>query len=217
MKQFTEFIPCCKNFTFVKDLPLYDDLGKIPHGKFAREFLEKCENGDISPKALKEFMKNPKYVDAVKCIKKVHPPASIKNLLGYTTFMWRLRKFGRNIPWELVEKAYPCMGGKVKEDDDFCLNKCSLGGAASVLDGILFRADLLSRRGGYFADRLMTAIRLGVPYELIEKSKDINLPVALEILKEFFPECDENWVRDMTERNRKELTKPSKSQGSDKN
>lgn len=113
--------------------------------------------------------------------------------------MWRFRKYGASIPWNLYGKKYPCVSGEVITNEK--CRHCPFGGKPEILDDILLRTEILSRKGGFFADRLLTAMQLAVPYERIEHSPEVNLPVAIEVLKEFFPECDEKWIRDIIEEN----------------
>lgn len=201
MKRFTKSIPYFNHYQSIVELPIYKDLKDIPNGRIAQRFFKQAEDGEISPADFKELAATPKFKAIVAAIKQVDQRTIAADLKRFSRCMWRFRKYGSTVPWDLYSKKYPCVGVEVITNEK--CHRCPFGGEAEILDDILLRAEILSRKGGFFADRLLTAMLLAVPYERIESSPDINLPVAIKILKEFFPECGEQWIRDIIAENQK--------------
>ena len=201
MKKFTKSIPYLQHYQSIVELPIYKDLKNVPNGRLAQRFFKQAEDGEISPADFKKLAATPKFKAIVAAIKHVDQRTIAADLKRFSRCMWRFRKYGSTVPWDLYSKKYHCVGSEEITNEN--CQHCPFGGEAEILDDILLRAEILSRKGGFFADRLLTAMLLAVPFERIESSPDINLPVAIEILKEFFPKCDDKWIRDIIEENQK--------------
>ena len=101
-----------------------------------------------------------------------------------SAFDRRLAKYGDRILWDQVRKAYPCL-----DADDLTSRKCRTcpwpckdKNPMRVIAHLLENEELRAKPGGHYADRLLTALSLGVSLMAIENSHLVNHRVALEVL-----------------------------------
>lgn len=203
MRKAKQVIPFIKNHCSVRTTDFYKSLSDIKDGRIAQWVLRQCEAG-LSPQAFAKLKADPKFARALPALMAVlpnHTAEEHSNILEDSALTFhRLKKHDGKIPWELYGKAYPCllqpeMEPTVCRGHRHCERVLSRN-FNSVLSAVLMRTDILSRDGGIFADRLLTAIECGVPLERIRKVRSINFPVALEVLREFFPDIDEKMIED---------------------
>ena len=179
------------------DAPLHKELAKVKDGKFAQELLKQIHSKGFSPEEFSKHEKTPRFKRAFAALMKTKPsPALLEMLRTAAVSYHRLGRLDGTIPWELYTKCFGCLS-----DPEFEPPSCNRMNCRTVLSeqigvffAILLRHDILSREGGIFADRLITAIELGVPLETIKQYPHLNFHVAIEVLKEFFPQCNEEWL-----------------------
>lgn len=185
------------------DAPLHKELAKVKDGKFAQELLKRIHSTGLSPKEFAKLEKTPYFKRAFAALIKTKPsPALLEMLRTAAVSYHRLVRLDGTIPWELYTKCFGCLS-----DPEFEPLSCERMNCRTVLSeqigvffAILLRHDILSRDGGIFADRLITAIELGVPLETIKAYPHLNFAVATEVLKEFFPQCNEKWVDEQSKK-----------------
>lgn len=179
------------------DAPLHKELAKVKDGKFAQELLKQIHSKGFSPEEFSKHEKTPRFKRAFAALMKTKPsPALLEMLRTAAVSYHRLGRLDGTIPWELYTQCFECLS-----DPEFESVSCERKNCRTVLSerigvffAILLRHDILSRDGGIFADRLITAIELGVPLETIKQYPHLNFPIAMEVLKEFFPACNEEWL-----------------------
>ena len=185
------------------DAPLHKALAKVKDGKFAQVLLKRIHSTGLSPKEFAKLEKTPYFKRAFAALIKTKPsPALLEMLRTAAVSYHRLGRLDGTIPWELYTKCFGCLS-----DPEFEPLSCERMNCRTVLSeqigvffAILLRHDILSRDGGIFADRLITAIELGVPLETIKAYPHLNFAVATEVLKEFFPQCNEKWVDEQSKK-----------------
>lgn len=183
------------------DSPVYKGLNKVKDGKLAQKFLERLSTKGFSPEEFEKFEKTERFKRIVAALMKVKPTDDLVELLrGGVISQNRLNRLDGTIPWELYARIFPCLKSATLEPTKCWGRNCRfvLNKELGVLASILLRHDILSREGGIFADRLITAIELGVPLEKIKTYFQINLSVAIEVLKEFFPDINEDKLRKLS-------------------
>ena len=101
-----------------------------------------------------------------------------------SAFERRLATYGDCILWDQVRKAYPCL-----DSDDLTSQRCRTcpwpckdRNPMRVIAHLLENEELRAKPGGHYADRLLTALSLGVSLMAIENSHLVNHRVALEVL-----------------------------------
>lgn len=183
------------------DAPLYKKLDKVKDGKFAQELLKQIHSKGFSPEEFSKQEKTPRFKRAFAALMKTKPsPVLLEMLRTAAVSYHRLGRLDGTIPWELYTKCFECLSDPEFEPPSCNRMNCRtvLSEQVGVFFAILLRHDILSREGGIFADRLITAIELGVPLETIKQYPHLNLPVAIEVLTEFFPQCNEKWVEEQS-------------------
>ena len=205
MKRAKEVLPFIKQYTPAKSSETGRLVKSVKDGRFALALMEKCERG-LSEASFAKFMESNTFKRGIKAIMSTCPArskeATIQIFRNIATTFHRLKSLDGKIPWELYIKAYPCLANAAMEPVE-CRGKIGCENVLtrnlnSTLSAVLLRHDILEQEGGFFADRLITAIEMGVPFARIKNSRRINLAVGIEILKRFFPECDEKWVEGLT-------------------
>lgn len=185
------------------DAPRYKKLGKVKDGKLAQELLNQINSKGFSLEEFAKLEKTKRFKRAFTAIMKTSPSLGLMEMLRTAAVSYnRLGRLDGTIPWELYTKCFGCLS-----DPEFEPLSCERMNCRTVLSeqlgvffAILLRHDILSREGGIFADRLITAIELGVPIETIKAYPHLNFPVAMRVLKEFFPQCNEKWVDEQSKK-----------------
>lgn len=208
MKTAKESVPFFKNYTPVSQCSIFKRLENIKDGKIAQAMLTRCEAG-MPPSEFEKLKKTKNFKRAIDAISQLDDPPNhkrhINELENTATVFHRLKKLDGTIPWEEYSRSYPCLAHQEMDPSECRAHALPCHSVltkyfGSVLETILCRHDILSRDGGIFAERLITAIELGVPFHRIKRSMDINLPAAINVLKEFFPGCTEEWLEKLSER-----------------
>ena len=197
MKKAREVLGFFKHHPDPTDAPIHKALAKVKDGKFAQELLKRIHSTGLSPKEFAKLDKTPYFKRAFAALMKTKPSPALLEMLRTAAVSYnRLGRLDGTIPWELYTKCFGCLS-----DPEFEPLSCERMNCRTVLSeqigvffAILLRHDILFREGGIFADRLITAIELGVPLETIKMYPHLNYTVAIDVLKEFFPQCDENWI-----------------------
>lgn len=207
MKTAKDVVPFFKNYPYGRSPEINRLFEDVPNGALAQDLLVKCENG-MDEREFETLASSAGFKEALTALQAAFSIKDEKDALSIlrscATLFRRLRLLDGTVPWELYGKAFPCLQNPNMEPVE-CRNtqhcQCVLSRRFfCVFEAILFRHEILSRDGGIFADRLVTAIDLGVPFERLKHMRDVNLPVAIATLREFFPDCDEQWVEEMTSR-----------------
>ena len=183
------------------DAPLHKALTKVKDGKFAQALLKRIHSKGLSPKEFAKLENTPHFKRAFAAFMKTKPsPALLEILRTAAVSYHRLGRLDGTIPWKLYAQCFECLSNSEFEPLSCERMNCRtvLSERIGVFFAILLRHDILSREGGIFADRLITAIELGVPLETIKAYPHLNFTVAMEVLKEFFPQCDEKWLEEQS-------------------
>lgn len=201
MKKAREVLGVFIHHPDLTDAPLYKALAKVKDGKFAQELLNRIHSKGHSLEEFAKLEKTPRFKRAFAALMKTAPTPVLMEMLRTAAVSYhRLGRLDGTIPWELYTQCFECLS-----DPEFEPLSCERMNCRTVLSerigvffAILLRHDILSREGGIFADRLITAIELGVPLETIKAYPHLNFTVAMEVLKEFFPQCDEKWLEEQS-------------------
>lgn len=194
--KYTDSLPFFANHKPITQTDIYKELTTVKDGSLAQELLVRCEAG-ISEADFNELMTTDDFQKAIEALAIAHKEKDkdliIKRLFGVATIFYRLATLDEKVPWEVIKKRFPCLALPGLEPDE-CRGarkpcKRILGRYyETVLETVLIRQDIRCRPNGIFADRLITAVELGVPYERLSSYMDIDLDAALDVLKEFFPD-----------------------------
>ena len=218
MKKANDVLPFIKQYTPAKNSEIGRLVKSVTDGKMALALMEKCERG-LSEAAFTKFMESETFKRGIKVIMSTCPErsedATIQIFRNIATTFHRLKQLDGKISWKLYMKAYPCLANANMEPIE-CRGKIGceevlMHNLNSTLSAVLLRHDILAQEGGFFADRLITAIEMGVPFERIKNSRRINLAVGIKILQKFFPECNEEWIEGLTKDFAATYESPSKS------
>ena len=183
------------------DAPLYKKLGKVKDGKLAQELFNQINSKGFSLEEFTKLEKTQRFKRAFTAIMKTSPSMGLMKLLRTAAVSYhRLSRLDGTIPWELYTQCFECLSEPEFEPPSCNRMNCRtvLSEQIGVFFAILLRHDILSREGGIFADRLITAIELGVPIETIKAYPHLNFTVAMEVLKKFFPQCNEEWLEEQS-------------------
>lgn len=203
MKSIYKVLPMFKNSKPISGSEFFKSLKDIPNGGLAQDLLLKCEAGmtDSEFDRLVSKEESMRAIEALKVAQGISDAEHIlSSLKSFATTFARVKKLDGTIPWGMYAETFRCLSLPSMEPEECSRSACReiLGiHFSSVIEVILVRHEILSREGGIFAERLITAIELGVPFERIKSCLGINLQAAIKTLKEYIPECSEEWLSDV--------------------
>lgn len=205
MKKVDEVLPFYMNGESITEKSLFAELANMKNGKLTRDFLLKCESG-ISPD---EFEKLEKRKDFDKILAVLHEQfpnidkaVQAIALKSFANTNRLLKKLDGKIPWESYLEQHPCLKLPRMTDKE-CFNNKHCWSCKSILrrpyyhlvEMLLVRHEILSEDNGIFADRLLTAIELGVPFSRISNFTGINLDAAIRVLQKHFPYVSKDFLK----------------------
>ena len=98
-------------------------------------------------------------------------------------------------------ERFPCLKLPRMADEECFSNKHCLSCKTfhrrtyyHLIEMLLVRHEILAEDNGIFADRLMTAIELGVPFSRIESYMGSTLEAAIAVLKKHFPYTNRDFL-----------------------
>ena len=204
MKKANEVLPFYMNGESITEKSLFAELGKMKNGKLTRDFLLKCESG-ISPD---EFEKLEKRGDFDKILAVLHEQfpnidkaVQAIALKSFANTNRLLKKLDGTIPWDAYMERFPClklprMAGEECFNSKHCWS-CKTFHRRTyyhLIEMLLVRHEILSEENGIFADRLLTAIELGVPFSRIESYMGSTVDDAIAVLKKHFPYTNKDFL-----------------------
>ena len=195
MKKVDEVLPFFKNGFSPESESKFDKL-RNSNGKVVQQFISKCTEG-LSPAEFESFEKAKDFEKVLAALHKNRPDISIPEqvfaLKSFANVNRLLKKLDGKIPWEAYVELYPClklpkMVDEECSDNEHCW-KCKTFHRRTyyhLIEMLLVRHEILSDENGIFADRLLTAIELGVPFSRIEDYMGNTLDTAIAVLKKHF-------------------------------
>lgn len=197
MKKANEVLPFYMNGESITEKSLFAELCNMKNGKLTRDFLLKCESG-ISPNEFQRFEKRKAFDkilavlhDQFPNIDKAVQAIALKSFANTNRL---LKKLDGTIPWEVYIERFPCLKLPKMVDEECADNehcwKCKTllrRTYYQLIEMILTRHEILSEENGIFADQLITAIELGVPFSRITSYLGSTLDVAIKVLQKHFP------------------------------
>jgi len=203
MKSIYEVLPMFKDSHPISESKFFQNLKSIPNGELAQDLLLKCEAG-MTGIEFDQLMGEESARQAIAALKVAHDTSDEKPILtslkSFSTIHSLIKQLDGTIPWEMYAETFPCLSLPSMEPKECSRSACReilTKHYSSVIEVILVRHEILSKEGGIFAERLITAIELGVPFERIKRCLGINLQAAIKTLKEYIPECSEEWLSDV--------------------
>ena len=204
MKKANEVLPFYMNGESITEKSLFAELCNMKNGKLTRDFLLKCESG-ISPNEFQRFEKRKAFDkilavlhDQFPNIDKAVQAIALKSFANTNRL---LKKLDGTVPWETYVKRYPCLLLPRMSDDECANNKhcwsCKTFHRRTyyhLIEMLLVRHEILSDENGIFADRLMTAIELGVPFSRIESYMGSTVDDAIAVLRKHFPYTNKDFL-----------------------
>jgi len=223
MKKVHEVLPFCMNGVSVSDSVQFGELEKFSNGKQVQDFLLRCEDG-IPASEFDELANTPEFAKILDVLQQQLPGSTRDHhliaLRSFANTNFLLGKLDGSIPWEAYAKRFPCLMLPTMADESYLGNEACLTCKTilrrryyRLIEKILVRHEILSEDGGIFADRLLTALGLGVPIERIKKSMGSTFDVAISILKKHFPDCSEEWLAKCSEEYIESWESPESSSG----
>lgn len=204
MKKANEVLPFYMNGESITEKSLFAELANMKNGKLTRDFLLKCESG-ISPD---EFEKLEKRKDFDKILTVLHEQfpnidkaVQAIALKSFANTNRLLKKLDGTIPWDAYMERFPClklprMAGEECFNSKHCWS-CKTFHRRTyyhLIEMLLVRHEILSEENGIFADRLLTAIELGVPFSRIESYMGSTVDDAIAVLKKHFPYTNKDFL-----------------------
>ena len=203
MKKVDEVLPFFKNEASPKSGSEFNEL-RNSNGKVVKEFISKCADG-LSPDEFESFEKNKDFEKVLAALRKQRPgislPMQVFALKSYANTNRLLKKLDGTVPWETYVKRYPCLLLPRMSDDE-CANSKHCWSCKTfhrrtyyhLIEMLLVRHEILSEDNGIFADRLLTAIELGVPFCRIESYMGSTVDDAITVLRRHFPDTTKDFL-----------------------
>ena len=204
MKKANEVLPFYMNGESITEKSLFAELCNMKNGKLTRDFLLKCESG-ISPNEFQRFEKRKAFDkilavlhDQFPNIDKAVQAIALKSFANTNRL---LKKLDGTIPWDAYMERFPClklprMAGEECFNSKHCWS-CKTFHRRTyyhLIEMLLVRHEILSEENGIFADRLLTAIELGVPFSRIESYMGSTVDDAIAVLKKHFPYTNRDFL-----------------------
>ena len=196
MKKVDEVLPFFQNGFSPESESKFDKL-RNSNGKVVKEFISRCEDG-LSSEEFENFEQTKDFEKVLAALHKQRPdislPEQVFALKSYANTNRLLKKLDGSIPWEAYMERFPCLKLPRMADEE-CFNNKHCLSCKSILrrpyyhliERILTRHEILAEENGIFADQLITAIELGVPFSRIESYMGSTLDVAVKVLQKHFP------------------------------
>lgn len=204
MKKANEVLPHYKNGVSSKENPVLVELFKSRNGKAVERFLAKCDAG-LSPAEFERLEKSKdfdKVLDAlVNGCPNFNKAVQAFALKSYANTNRLLKKLDGTIPWEAYLERFRCLKMEKMVDEkcagsEACWNCKTLLRRTyyQLIEMILTRHEILAEENGIFADQLITAIELGVPFSRITSYMGSTLDVAIKVLQKHFPYVSKDFL-----------------------
>lgn len=196
MKKVDEVLPFFKNGFSPESESEFAKL-RTSNGEIVQQFISRCTDG-LSPAEFESFEKTKDFEQVLAALHKQEPdiglPMQVFALKSFANTNRLLKKLDGKIPWESYLEQYPCLKLPRMTNEE-CFNNKHCWSCKSILrrpyyhliERILTRYEILAEDGGIFADRLLTAIELGVPFSRISNFTGINMDAAIRVLQKHFP------------------------------
>ena len=203
MKKVDEVLPFFKNGFSPENESKFDKL-RNSNGKVVQQFISKCTEG-LSPAEFESFEKTKDFEKVLSALRKQRPdislPEQVFALKSFANVNRLLKKLDGKIPWEAYIEQYPClklpkMVNEECADNEHCWKCKTLLRRTyyQLIEMILTRHEILSEENGIFADQLITAIELGVPFSRITSYMGSTLDVAIKVLQKHFPYVSKDFL-----------------------
>lgn len=203
MKKVDEVLPFFKNEASQKSESKFAKL-RNSNGKVVKEFISKCEDG-LSPEEFDSLAEKKDFEKVLAALHKQKPdisiPMQVFALKSYANTNRLLKKLDGSIPWEAYMERFPCLKLPRMADEE-CFNSKHCWSCKTfhrrtyyhLIEMLLVRHEILAEDNGIFADRLMTAIELGVPFSRIESYMGSTVDAAIAVLKKHFPYTNKDFL-----------------------
>ena len=203
MKKANEVLPFFKKEASQKSGSEFNEL-RNSNGKVVKEFISRCEDG-LSPEEFENFEKTKDFEKVLSALHKNRPdislPMQVFALKSYANTNRLLKKLDGTIPWDAYMERFPClklprMAGEECFNSKHCWS-CKTFHRRTyyhLIEMLLVRHEILSEENGIFADRLLTAIELGVPFSRIESYMGSTVDDAIAVLKKHFPYTNKDFL-----------------------
>ena len=203
MKKVDEVVPFFKNGFSPKSESKFAKL-RNSNGKVVKEFISKCEDG-LSPEEFDSLAEKKDFEKVLAALHKQKPdisiPMQVFALKSYANTNRLLKKLDGTVPWEAYMERFPCLKLPRMADEE-CFNSkhcwtCKTFHRRTyyhLIEMLLVRHEILSEDNGIFADRLLTAIELGVPFSRIESYMGSTVDDAITVLRKHFPYTNKDFL-----------------------
>ena len=203
MKKVDEVVPFFKNGFSPKSESDFANL-RNSKGKVVQQFISRCTDG-LSPAEFESFEKTKDFEKVLAALHKNRPDISIPEqvfaLKSFANTNRLLKKLDGTIPWDAYMERFPClklprMAGEECFNSKHCWS-CKTFHRRTyyhLIEMLLVRHEILSEENGIFADRLLTAIELGVPFSRIESYMGSTVDDAIAVLKKHFPYTNKDFL-----------------------
>lgn len=196
MRKVDEVLPFFKNEASQKSGSEFNEL-RNSNGKVVKEFISRCEDG-LSPEEFDSLAEKKDFEKVLAALRKQRPdislPMQIFALKSYANTNRLLKKLDGTIPWEAYLERFRCLKMEKMVDEkcagsETCWNCKTLLRRTyyQLIEMLLVRHEILAEENGIFADELITAIELGVPFSRITSYMGSTLDVAIKVLQKHFP------------------------------
>ena len=203
MKKANEVLPFFKNDASQQSGSEFNEL-RNSNGKVVKEFISRCEDG-LSPEEFDSHAEKKDFRKVLAALRKQRPdislPMQVFALKSYANINRLLKKLDGRIPWEAYAGQFHCLK-LPKMVNEECVNDRRCWNCKTfhrrtyyhLIEMLLVRHEILSEENGIFADRLMTAIELGVPFSRVESYMGSTVDDAIAVLRKHFPYTNKDFL-----------------------